>query len=495
MKLKIKHKLFLILVSASVLIISCMFIFTRISFERGLIRYVDKMEMKHLESMARILEENYDREKSWDFLKNDPESWELFQRYTFRQWRSMGRNSCAPGYMDGRGQDHGPAYVHPGNMGPMMRMHKNMRGRGPSSRPGLVLLDQDKKPLFGEGVDPDNMRMLPVVNQGKNVGFLGLREPCSVVEDEELLFFKRQSRVFLTIALCMVLVAVLVAVWTAYYLEGPIQSLTRGTKDLASGLYKTRIPVKSNDELGQLSRDFNTLASTLEENEKDRKKWVEDIAHELRTPLTLLSGELEAVEDGIRELTDDTLKRLKGDIQHLIILVNDLNELSSTDQGTLSYRKEATDLVVVVKRVFEKFHDGFSEHQLQWEDLTKGLTKAMVFADPERLNQLFVNLLQNSLTYTRSGGKISIRVTCEQDMVYVDLEDSEPGVPEEALPRLFDRLYRVETSRNRKYGGSGIGLAICRNIVEAHGGTITARSSSLGGLWIRTGIPLHEGGA
>lgn len=487
MNLKIKHKLFLILVSASVLIIVGMFLFTRLSFERGLIRYVDTMEMRHLATMAKILEENYASEKSWAFITADPMAWERFKRFTFRQWRMEG-NSCRPRFME---PPPSKGFDHPPGMEPMVRMHKNMHGRGQGPGRGIVLLDRDKKLLIGANDAVDNSRLIPVNFEGETVGYLGMTEPCSGVEDEELLFFKGQSRMFLMIAMGMVLVAVLVAIWTAYYLEGPIKTLTRGTRDLASGLFKTRIPVKSKDELGRLSEDFNTLAETLEGNERDRKKWVEDIAHELRTPLTLLSGELEAVEDGVRELNEDTLKRLKGDIDHLIVLVNDLNELSRTDKGALSYKKEPTDLVALVKRVAARFKDAFRENGLKWEDSIPADMTARVFADPERLSQLFVNLLQNSLNHTHSGGEVAVSFKVAKEWVYVVVDDSKPGVPAESLPRLFERLYRVEGSRNRKYGGSGLGLAICKNIVEAHGGTITASPSLLGGLSVRIGLPLH----
>jgi two-component system sensor histidine kinase BaeS len=487
MKLKIKHKLFLILVSASVLIIAGMYIFTRLSFERGLIRYVDTMEMRHLSTMARILEENYASEKNWAFMTEDPMAWERFKRFTFRQWRMEG-NGCNPRFM---GPTHNNRFAHPPKMEPMVRVHKNIQGRGQGPGRGLVLLDRDKKRLIGENEAVDKSRMIPVNFEGETVGYLGMAEPCSRVEDEELLFFKGQSRMFLMIAMGMVLVAVIVAVWTAYYLEVPIKTLTRGTRDLASGLFKTRIPVKSNDELGRLSEDFNTLAETLEGNERDRKTWVEDIAHELRTPLTLLSGELEAVEDGVRELNEDTLKRLKGDIDHLIVLVNDLNELSRTDKGALSYKKEPMDLVALVKRVAARFQDAFRENGLQWTDSIPDDMEVKVFADPERLSQMLVNLLQNSLNHTHGGGKVDVCMEVTKGWVHVVVEDSKPGVPDESLPRLFERLYRVEGSRNRKYGGSGLGLAICKNIVEAHGGTITASQSSLGGLSVRIGLPLH----
>lgn len=487
MNLKIKHKLFLILVSASVLIIIGMFIFTRLSFERGLIRYVDTMEMRHLATMGRILEENYASEKNWAFITDDPMTWERFKRFTFRQWRMDG-NGCNPRFME---PPRNKGFSHPPAMEPMMQMHKNMHGQGQGPGRGLVLLDRNKKRLIGENAAVDKSRLIPVNFDGEAVGYLGMTEPCSRVEDEELLFFKGQSQMFFMIAMGMVLVAVLVAIWTAYYLEGPIKTLTRGTRDLASGLFKTRIPVKSNDELGRLSEDFNALAATLEGNERDRKKWVEDIAHELRTPLTLLSGELEAVEDGVRELNEDTLKRLKGDIDHLIVLVNDLNELSRTDKGALSYKKETMDLVELVKRVSARFKDAFRENGLQWEDRLSAAVTTKVFADSERLSQLFVNLLQNSLNHTQSGGKVVVSFEATKEWAYVVVDDSMPGVPAESLPRLFERLYRVEGSRNRKFGGSGLGLAICKNIVEAHGGTITASPSSLGGLSIRIGLPLH----
>ncbi|MFA6013144.1 MAG: hypothetical protein WC799_24360 [Desulfobacteraceae bacterium] len=193
MKLKIKHKLFLILVSASVLIIAGMFTFTRLSFERGLIRYVDTMEMRHLSTMARILEENYAAEKNWAFITEDPMAWERFKRFTFRQWRMEG-SGCNPRSMS---PTHNNRFAHPPGMEPMVRMHKNMQGRGQGPGRGLVLLDREKKRLIGEREAVDKSRLIPVNFEGKAVGYLGMTEPCSRVEDEELLFFKGQSVCFL----------------------------------------------------------------------------------------------------------------------------------------------------------------------------------------------------------------------------------------------------------------------------------------------------------
>jgi two-component system sensor histidine kinase BaeS len=307
----------------------------------------------------------------------------------------------------------------------------------------IVLLDADKKPVIGDVDSSRETRLIPVMHQDKIVGWLGMTRRENPADDEESLFFQRQSRIFLMIALAMTLVSVIVAVWTAYYLERPIRVLTKGTRDLAAGQFKTRIPVASGDELGQLSRDFNTLAATLEENEKDRKKWVQDIAHELRTPLTLLSGELEAVEDGVRELNEETLLRLKGDIHHLIRLVNDLNELSKTGAGALSYKKTVMDLIPLIRRSSDRFKGAFEEADIVFEDKTDQENPAMILADEERLGQLFGNILQNSLDYTDSGGRIRVRTERLPGRIAVHIEDSAPGVPQDALNRLFDRLYQI----------------------------------------------------
>ncbi|GAB6094864.1 two-component system sensor histidine kinase BaeS [Desulfatiferula olefinivorans] len=477
MRFGIKYKVFAILLSVSLLIIIGMFVFTRMTFKQGLIGYMDTMQEKHLGVMCRMLAENYAEEGSWSFLTDNPDSWDGVQRYAFRTWRRLNHGAHPP-------QPPG----RPGHGRPA----KDLRGPAPGGgKPGLVLLDQNRHPVLGtlDGIGPKNL--VPVVVEGQTVGYLGLSHSPTRIQAEELLFFQRQTRVFLMIALGMVLMSILAAVWTAYYLERPIAVLIRGTQALTSGDLATRIPVTSRDELGQLSDDFNALAQTLEQNEADRKKWVEDIAHELRTPLTLLSGELEALEDGVRDLTPDTVRNLQADIHHLIRLVNDLNELSRTDTGSMNYRKQETDLADLIGQVVDRHAEALGRSGIT-ADVTCSVVRPLVFADPERLKQLFGNIVQNSLDYTASGGRLHIGIDPLGSSVRVRIDDSAPGVPADALGRLFDRLYRVEGSRNRRYGGSGLGLAICRNIVEAHGGRIVASHSPLGGLRLDIELPLTD---
>jgi two-component system sensor histidine kinase BaeS len=245
------------------------------------------------------------------------------------------------------------------------------------------------------------------------------------------------------------------------------------------------VPVSSSDELGRLAGDFNAMALTLEMNEKARRQWLADISHELRTPLAVLQGEIEALLDGIRTVTPETIRSLHAETLRLNRLVNDLYQLSLSDLGTLSYHKEDLDPAVVLRDSVDSFRSEFDRKSIRLEADIPDRTDATVFADPERLSQLFANLLDNSLKYTDAGGMLVVRLRGGSNGVTVEFEDSAPGVPGEALGRLFDRLYRVEGSRARESGGAGLGLAICKNIVEAHAGTITAQASPRGGILIR----------
>ncbi len=467
-----------------------MFLFTHLSFEHGFLRYVDKMETKRLDTMCRILEEAYSNEGSWQFLKDNPEEWYRLQDYPLRKWRHR-RHDSSGGYRinEENGRSDPEVDAHHGMGRRMGRRHRELPCR-PDKCPNIILLDKEKNPILGMVDEADEVRLRPIIFSSETVGWLGMTPLKSITEEDELVFFKKQSRMFLLISIAMVIISIIVAIWTAYYLEGPINELTKGTKILASGKYDIRIPVKSEDELGQLSQDFNTLAKTLEENEKGRKQWVANIAHELRTPLTLLSGELQAIQDGVRELAPETLQLLNDDIAHLIRLVNDLNELSRTELGALSYKKEDIDLVNVLQRTIKRFREEFDAADLNLEDHTVNEKPAMMLADSERMGQFFGNILKNSLNYTDENGRVKIWLDRKDKTIVFNIQDSEPGVTEEDLPRLFDRLYRAEPSRNRTLGGTGLGLAICKNIAEAHEGEITASPSPMGGLWVRVAFPV-----
>jgi two-component system sensor histidine kinase BaeS len=212
-----------------------------------------------------------------------------------------------------------------------------------------------------------------------------------------------------------------------------------------------------------------------------------DVSHELRTPLAVLSAELEAIEDGVRPLDRSSVASLRSEVDALSKLVGDLNQLALADVGALAYRKETLDVAPLVQQAVESYRERVAERGLVLETELGG--GGRVFADADRLQQMLRNLLENAARYTDPGGKVRVSLRNGGGRVAIDVEDTAPGVPAEALPHLFERFYRVEPSRSRANGGAGLGLSICRSIAAAHGGEISAAPSPLGGLRVSVTLP------
>ena len=216
-----------------------------------------------------------------------------------------------------------------------------------------------------------------------------------------------------------------------------------------------------------------------------------DISHELRTPLTILEGELEAINDGIIEPNQKAISSLQEEVALLSRLVNDLHKVSSLDRHSFNYHMEAIDFNTLVALQAHKYAFKFQSKNITLNATLPEQT-VMVLADQNRITQVLQNILENNLRYTDEQQKVWLDLTVSNHHVFLSIEDSGPGVPDEALEKLFDRLYRTDSSRNRKTGGFGLGLAICQTIVEAHLGKINATKSRLGGLCITLKLPLAE---
>jgi two-component system sensor histidine kinase BaeS len=172
-------------------------------------------------------------------------------------------------------------------------------------------------------------------------------------------------------------------------------------------------------------------------------------------------------------------------------LVNDLYQLSLTDIGAMTYRKQPCDITEIIEELRASLQDKLSQHQLELQ-LKIPAQPVIAFADPERLHQLFLNLFNNSINYTEAPGNIRVFLTADAHQAIFTIEDSAPGVDPALHEKLFERLYRAESSRSRETGGAGLGLSICRNIVEAHAGRISIETSELGGLKVSVYLPLQE---
>jgi two-component system sensor histidine kinase BaeS len=482
-KLGIKYRLFLSMLAATAAVVFCMWLIVQWSIDRGFLSYVNTLEQERLEILATELEQAYAERGSWDFLRAEPVTWLRLMIRTLPPGLSDPEELRRREKRLERWLEREPRPPEPGRQSRPLTFERR-----------VLLLDADQQPLFGPGERTGEVNLRPLRLEGKTVGYLGLVPRRSAFDAHQLQFVRQQKLALALIAGVTLLISALIALPLAKRLVRPIRALAAATRRLSAGEYAIRVPVAASDELGQLARDFNSLALTLEKNEQARRQWVADISHELRTPLAVLRGEVEALQDGVRRTTPETLHSLHAEVMRLSRMVDDLHQLALSDVGALTYRKCNVNLGEELRETADSFRSRFAGKGVALVADLPSAPAIAVFADPERLHQLFNNLLDNSLKYTEAGGRLDIRLEAGQGVATIHFMDSAPGVPEAEIGRLFDRLYRVESSRSRATGGAGLGLAICRNIVEAHEGTITAKPSPLGGLWITVVLPVTEEG-
>ena len=430
------------------------------TFERGFVQYVNSADDARLELMTDRLADVYAREGGWAALAQDAD-----------RWGAMSRDALGlPSSAETGGRRELPLTIDP----------------------RLLLLDDNRAVVIGRPEAAAGAVLKPIESGGRLVGYLGYIPRIERLQSLERVYLRRQHQAFAAVAIGMVVAAFVLAAGLAYWLSRRVRALVQTTNALIRGDYTARLAPRGHDELAQLARDFNTLAATLAAVQEARRAWIADIAHELRTPLAVLRAEIESLQDGVRPLNQENVASLALETGRLTRLVEDLHTLSLSDRGALSYHREPVDVADVVRDAVAAQCREAEAHGLDVRlDLEDG---TMVLADETRLGQVFANMMQNSLRYTDTPGCIAIAVKPDGDRVIVDWHDSAPGVAAAELPRLTERLYRVEASRSRASGGSGLGLAIARAIVEGHGGTLSVAASPLGGLAVRLVFPRWTGG-
>jgi two-component system sensor histidine kinase BaeS len=492
MKLRLTHKLLLAFLVTNVIVILLMVVMMRWSFARGFLHYIHQTEVRRLDALVATLEQAYAEQGDWRFLRHNPRRWRQFLAAEQPQ-RAEGQGSAL--------SDDMPSPPQPFWVPPPHEASRPAR-RGAPSRPRyspddplslrlrLGVLDVEKQVVAGGPQSRPGDTLRPITYAGTTVGWLRISPLQTITDELDRHFLAQQSRAFVLIIVVSIALTAGVSILLAHHLLAPVRGLASGTRALAAGQFSTRLRVTSGDELGQLATDFNLLAHTLERNEHMRRQLTADISHELRTPLSILHGEIEALQDGIRPYNADALQSLHTEVVRLNTLVDDLYELSLSDLGALHYRKATIDLGTVLNDVLTAYRDRFASNNIAVETARMPHTPVMVFADVERLHQLFTNLLENTLRYTDAGGHLCVWYEDHEKTVVIHFQDAAPGVPADAFPKLFDRFYRVDAARTRSQGGTGLGLAICKNIVEAHGGEICAQPSPLGGVWMQITLPV-----
>jgi len=468
MRLGITAKLFLGVLATSTLVAVVMAVTGQLGFQRDFRQYIEAAEARRSEALAETLAGLYADTGDWSALAGAE-----------RRWRAMLRSHARP--------PEGAAGEARGAGGETRNETRGTPGRG---GPRLALYDAHGALVVGHPGEGAEVSRYAVMVDGQPVGYLVRPRARQPTETADLRFQRAQLRNLAVATLAAVLLAALAAALLSRAFLAPARAIGDATHRLAAGDFEARARVGSADEFGQLADDFNLLARTLQRNEAMRRRMMADVAHELRTPLAVVHGELAAIEDGVRVFGPETLASLQAETRALGKLVDDLYQLSLSDLGALDYRRRDLDLRTQVAESLLPLRERCFAAGLELDDSGVAGVPLPVHADPDRLGQLVANLVENAQRYTDAPGRIEVACRRAGDRALLEVRDSAPGVPAELLPRLFERFFRAEHSRSRGSGGAGLGLAICRNIVEAHDGTITAAPSPLGGLTITASLPL-----
>ncbi len=290
-------------------------------------------------------------------------------------------------------------------------------------------------------------------------------------------------------------VAGAVAVGLSYILArtvtAPLASLTRAAKKLAKGDLSQRVHIAERGEIGELAEAFNMMAASLERNEQLRRNMVSDVAHELRTPLTNIRGYLEAMQDGLLEPKPELLASLYEETMLVNRLINDLQQLALAEAGQLHIEIAPVDIRHTIEQAVQALNADARKKAIRLE-ISLAQDLPLVKADSERVGQVLRNLISNAIKYTPPQGTIQVSSYATNHAVYIAVQDSGPGIPQEALPYIFERFYRVDSSRNRKTGGHGLGLAIAKQLVQLMGGTIAVESAEGRGSIFTFALPILQ---
>lgn len=347
---------------------------------------------------------------------------------------------------------------------------------GLSSR--LSLYDEKQQFIVGEPAT-DQIAYRPILVDQKVVGYLGLKPVLDQDDASSINFFSNQKRYLLLVYALTVLSSLVAALLMATYFKKPIQRLLNATLELTRGNYQHQVMIKRNDELGDLSNQLNHLADILHQHEESRRQWVADTSHELKTPLAVLQAQIEAMQDGIRKATPEHLDAMMRQVSSLKKLTQDLADLAQADAQQLKcYFAEVNPWDVVLQEV-DNFKSTFEQNQLEVSLSGEG---ALLSLDRDRFKQIIVNLLGNCVRYTEQGGKIQIHTQQNEHEWVLYVDDSPFGLSDEQLARLGERFYRVDDSRTRSTGGTGLGLALSCKLAQALGGSLAFNHSPLGGL-------------
>ena len=500
--MKLATQVSLLLVSSILLAVIAMGTFVAVNLERGFVGYINALQLRHLDALQKAVVAEAERTGSLDTLR-DRRLWNRFLRETEdgNVPRDLHDARPPPPPRDGYEREGRPP--PPEHFDPERRPPPPGPFRGPGRPPppdplGLgrqfILLDMERRPIIDAPLPPAGQRApveRPIEVAGKTLGWLRHYPFERASRAEDLAFLRAQFTDILLVAVGLLALALLAAPFVARRWTRPLHAIGSATERIARGEFSVRLPEGRGDEIGALMKNVNAMGQSLARLEEARKRWIAESAHELRTPLAVLRGEIEALQDGVRPFDAKALASLAEETRHLTKLVNELHLLAVADMDGMPCVMARVDLSDIARRAVERFAARAAQRGLALK-ASRANAAVEVEADDDRLDQLLNNLIENSLRYTDAPGNVEVIVARDGPMARLTVQDSPPGVKQADCERIFEPLYRADAARTRREGGSGLGLAICRAIVKAHGGTIAARPSPLGGLAVTCTFPLAK---
>lgn len=462
--MKLSHKLLAILVGFTCVSLLLSLALARWSFQQGFTEFIHNQERERLSRLSQIVISQY--------VANN------------NQWDNIQLSN------------HERSFAPP----PQRRLPprtKNMPPHRPqfndiSAGPPTQLLDASGALISGDSITLGQQDTVHVdLKIGDSLIGSLVSYPPKIPESEIAQAFSvQQLHGIIFIGIVSLVASLILALVVIPRMINPFKVILNGVKGLTAHQYKLNLPENRQDEFGELMHHINTLGKTLEDHKNTKSQWLADVSHELRTPLTILSGEIELIKAGIRPLDQKQLESFDQEVARLSHLVEDLYQLSLSDIGGLSYHFSHINLAEIVTTQANNLAHIFEEKGLNFTYTCP--SEIVINADPQRLQQLTLNLLVNACEYTDAPGTVTLTVTLQTNWVVITIEDSAPGINAGNESLLFEPLFREDSSRKRRAQGGGLGLSISKNIVEAHRGKITASASSLGGAKLSVTLPFNE---
>ncbi|MCF7875694.1 cell wall metabolism sensor histidine kinase WalK [Candidatus Bipolaricaulota bacterium] len=335
-----------------------------------------------------------------------------------------------------------------------------------------------------------NLKIATLGEADNPSGFLYLKDRKR--SELEKIFLSSVNNSITFAAIISVLAAIFLTLIYSRRTLKPIKDITSAAERIEHGNLDQEVDVRSRDEVGKLASAFNSMAEELKKQERLRKNMVSDVAHELRSPLTKIHGYLKAIKEGTMETNEKAINSLYRNSRLLKRLVDDLHDLTMAEAGRLNLDKQPILLDDIVSRVVESINLRLEEENIELNTESNG--EILLNVDPDRIHQVLLNLLENAIVHSPEGGTIQLDTELTDNQVEISISDEGEGIPKEDLPHVFDRFYRVDRSRSRTTGGTGLGLTISKELVEAHEGKVEVRSEKGEGSTFTVTLPYKEKG-